>query len=114
MMVRAIICCAALILGLLATIGATAQSAAVCNGPGCRAVEMSRPLDLMAFMRGGGQTSAKYEPSGTAPCPRKSARRSTRHDTGLGTRPGNRSGNLIAAGRSADSGGGSLCRACGE
>jgi hypothetical protein len=59
MMVRAIICCAALILGLLATLGATAQSAGVCNGPGCRAVEKSRPLDLMAFMRGGAQTSGK-------------------------------------------------------
>ena len=59
MMVRAIICCAALILGLLAMLGATAQSAGVCNGPGCRAVEKSRPLDLMAFMRGGAQTSAK-------------------------------------------------------
>jgi hypothetical protein len=59
MMVRALICCAALILGLLATLGATAQSAGVCNGPGCRPVEKSRPLDLMAFMRGGAQTSAK-------------------------------------------------------
>ncbi|MBX9828726.1 MAG: hypothetical protein K2Y27_27520 [Xanthobacteraceae bacterium] len=63
MMARAIICCAALILGLLATIGATAQSANVCNGPGCRATEKSRPLDLMAFMRGGakagGQSTAK-------------------------------------------------------
>jgi hypothetical protein len=59
MMVRAIICCAALILGLLAMLGATAQSAGVCNGPCCRAVEKSRPLDLMAFMRGGAQTNAK-------------------------------------------------------
>jgi hypothetical protein len=59
MMVRALICCAGLILGLLATLGATAQSAGVCNGPGCRPVEKSRPLDLMAFMRGGAQTSAK-------------------------------------------------------
>jgi hypothetical protein len=80
MMVRAIICCAALILGLLATIGATAQSAAVCNGPGCRAVEMSRPLDLMAFMRGGGQTSAKNAgKSSTA----KTGKH--RHGTGHGT-----------------------------
>ena len=59
MMARAIICCAALILGLLAMLGATAQSAGVCNGPGCRAVEKSRPLDLMAFMRGGGKTAGK-------------------------------------------------------
>jgi hypothetical protein len=59
MLVRAIICCAGLILGLLATLGATAQTASVCNGPGCRAVEKSQPLDLMAFMRGGVQTSAK-------------------------------------------------------
>jgi hypothetical protein len=59
MMVRALICCATLILGLLATLGATAQSAGVCNGPGCRPVEKSRPLDLMAFMRGGAQSSAK-------------------------------------------------------
>jgi hypothetical protein len=59
MMARAIICCAALILGLLAMLGATAQSAGVCNAPGCRAVEKSRPLDLMAFMRGGGKTAGK-------------------------------------------------------
>jgi hypothetical protein len=58
-MARAILCCAALILGLLATIGATAQSASVCNGPGCRPLEKARPLDLMAFMRGGAQSSGK-------------------------------------------------------
>lgn len=59
MMVRALICCAALILGLLATLGATAQSYAVCSGATCRTVEKARPLDLMAFMRGNAKTSAK-------------------------------------------------------
>lgn len=59
MMARAIVCCAALILGLLAPLGATAQPGGVCNGPGCRATESSRPLDLMAFMRGGAKTAAK-------------------------------------------------------
>ena len=55
MMARAIICCAALILGLLATLGATAQS-----------VEKSRPLDLMSFMRGGAQSSGKSAAKTTA------------------------------------------------
>jgi hypothetical protein len=52
MVVRALICCTALILGLLATLSATAQSAGACNGPGCRTAEKARPLDLMSFMRG--------------------------------------------------------------
>jgi hypothetical protein len=82
MMVRAITCCAALILGLLATLGATAQSAGVCNGPGCRAVEKSRPLDLMAFMRGGAQTSAKATgKTGTAKAG-KHRHGTSRHGTG--------------------------------
>ena len=51
MMFRAIICCAALIFGLLAALGATAQSAGA-----------PPPLNLMSFMRG----SAKAGPAGTA------------------------------------------------
>jgi hypothetical protein len=67
MVVRALICCTALVLGLLAALSATAQSAAACTGAACRATEKSRPLDLMSFMRGrakanngtGRQTAAK-------------------------------------------------------
>ena len=55
MMVRAIICCAALVLGLLATLGATAQSAA-----------KGRPLDLMAFMRADAKAGAKTAAKTTA------------------------------------------------
>jgi hypothetical protein len=51
MMFRAIICCAALIFGLLAALSATAQSAGA-----------PQPLNLMSFMRG----SAKAGPAGTA------------------------------------------------
>lgn len=52
MMFRAIICCAALVFGLLAALSATAQSA-----------DAPRPLNLMSFMHG----SAKTGPAGTGP-----------------------------------------------
>jgi hypothetical protein len=52
MVVRALICCTVLLLGLLAALSATAQSAGACTGAACRATEKSRPLDLMSFMRG--------------------------------------------------------------
>ena len=75
MMVRAIVCCAALIIGLLATLAATAQSAGAAGGK-------SAPLDLMAFMRGGAKASgkavvntasvkpAKHKRSASRPAPR--------------------------------------------
>ena len=52
MVVRALICCTVLLLGLLVALSATAQSAGACTGAACRATEKSRPLDLMSFMRG--------------------------------------------------------------
>ena len=52
MVVRALICCTALVLGLLAALSATAQSGGACSGTTCRTAEKSRPLDLMSFMRG--------------------------------------------------------------
>jgi hypothetical protein len=59
MVVRAVICCAALIFGLLAALSATAQSAGACNGAACRSAEKARPLDLMAFMRGRAKADTK-------------------------------------------------------
>jgi hypothetical protein len=59
MLVRAFICCTALVLGLLVMLGATAQSAGTCNGAACRAAAKSHPLDLMSFMRGRAKADAK-------------------------------------------------------
>jgi hypothetical protein len=59
MVVRALICCTALILGLLAALSATAQSASACNGAACRSAEKARPLDLMSFMRGRAKADTK-------------------------------------------------------
>ncbi len=59
MVVRTLICCTALILGLLAALSATAQSAGVCNGTACRSAEKARPLDLMSFMRGRAKADTK-------------------------------------------------------
>jgi hypothetical protein len=78
MMIRAIACCAALILGLLATLGATAQSASACNNAACRSAGRAAPLDLMAFMRGGKSSgkSATRTASAKANKPRHGASRS--------------------------------------
>jgi hypothetical protein len=56
MMFRAIICCAALIVGLLAAVNVTAQSAGACNGTACSASGKAQPLNLMSFMNGSGKT----------------------------------------------------------
>jgi hypothetical protein len=52
MMFRAFLCCAALIVGLLAALNVTAQSAGACNGTTCG---KPQPLNLMNFMNGSGQ-----------------------------------------------------------
>jgi hypothetical protein len=62
MIFRAIICCAALIFGLLAALGAAAESVGACSGAACNAAGKPQPLNLMSFMRG----SAKAGPAGTA------------------------------------------------
>jgi hypothetical protein len=59
MVARTITCCTVLIVGLLVILGATAQSAGVCNGTGCRSAGTSGPLDLMTFMRGGAKAAKK-------------------------------------------------------
>jgi len=55
MMFRAIICCVALIVGLLAALNVTAESAGACNGTTC---SKPAPLNLMNFMNGSGQSSS--------------------------------------------------------
>ena len=61
MVFRAIICCAALVFGLLAALSATAESAGTCSGAACNAAGKPQPLNLMSFMRG-----SKAGPAGTA------------------------------------------------
>jgi len=79
MLVRAFICCTALILGLLATLGATAQSAGACNGAACRPAEKSRPLDLMSFMRGRAKTDARTDVRTNVRPGRQSAAKTATH-----------------------------------
>jgi hypothetical protein len=79
MVVRALISCTALILGLLAALGATAQPAGACNGAACRPVEAARPLDLMSFMRGRARADTKKGTSTGTRTGRQSAANSTTH-----------------------------------
>ena len=79
MMFRAVVCCAALIVGLLAALNVAAQSASVCsNGATCNASGKA-PLNLMNFMNGSGQTGAAK--AGAAPAPAKTAATKHRHPT---------------------------------
>jgi hypothetical protein len=87
MLVRAFICCTALVLGLLVMLGATAQSAGACNGAACRPAAKSHPLDLMSFMNG----RAKADNKAGRPSAAKTATHSSRsRQTGRPTaRPDN-------------------------
>lgn len=81
MMFRAIICCIALIVGLLAALNVTAESAGACNGTTCG---KPAPLNLMNFMNGSGQSSASQNSSGqaaavTSTAPVKTATAKRRH-----------------------------------
>ena len=53
MMFRAILSCVALVVGLLAALDVTAQSAGACNGASCGSTQ---PLNLMNFTNGSGKT----------------------------------------------------------
>jgi len=81
MMFRAIICCVALIVGLLAALNVTAESAGACNGTTCG---KPAPLNLMNFMNGSGQTSTGQSGSTqaatvTSTAPVKTATTKRRH-----------------------------------
>ena len=88
MVFRATVCCAALIIGLLAALSVTAQSAGACNGSACGSAQ---PLNLMNFMNGSGKAgSAKGGTAATAATSTKTA--TTRHRRGVKTAtrsPGN-------------------------
>jgi hypothetical protein len=74
MMFRAIICCAALIVGLLAALNVTAESAGACNGTSCG---KPAPLNLMNFMNGSGQSGSTQAATVTSTAPTKTA--TTKH-----------------------------------
>ena len=81
MMFRAIICCVALIVGLLAALNVTAESAGACNGTTCG---KPAPLNLMNFMNGPGQSSTSQSGSTqaaavTSTAPVKTATTKRRH-----------------------------------
>ncbi len=76
MMFRVILSCAALIVGLLAALNVTAQSAGACNGTACNSSGKAQPLNLMGFMNGTGKVGAA-RPTATAAAPARTA--STRH-----------------------------------
>ncbi|WP_157100282.1 hypothetical protein [Rhodoplanes sp. Z2-YC6860] len=65
MMFRAIVSCVALVLGLLAALDVTAQSAGACNGASCSSTQ---PLNLMNFVNGSGKagTAKAAAPAATA------------------------------------------------
>jgi hypothetical protein len=81
MMFRAFLCCATLIVGLLAALNVTAQSAGACNGTACG---KPAPLNLMNFMNGSGQSSTGQNSSSqaatiTSTAPVKTATTKRRH-----------------------------------
>lgn len=82
MMFRAVVCCAALIIGLLAALNVTAQSAGACNGGSCGSAQ---PLNLMNFMNGSGKASAA-KPAAAAPA--KTAATKHRHPAKTAARSG--------------------------
>jgi len=57
MMFRVVLSCAALIIGLLAALNVTAQSAGACNGTACSSSGKA-PLNLMSFMNGSGKAQS--------------------------------------------------------
>jgi hypothetical protein len=73
MMFRAAISCVALIIGLLAALNVTAQSAGACNGASCGSAQ---PLNLMNFMNGSGRagTVKTAAPAATESTKRAAAR----------------------------------------
>jgi hypothetical protein len=84
MMFRAIICCVALIAGLLAALNVTAESAGACSGTACGSSGKPQPLNLMNFMNGSGQSSSSQSNSGqaaavTSTAPAKSPSAKRRH-----------------------------------
>jgi hypothetical protein len=83
MMFRAIVSCLALVVGLLAALNVTAQSAGACNGASCGSAQ---PLNLMNFMNGSGKagTAKTVAPAVTAST-RKTATRH-RHPVKTATR----------------------------
>ena len=85
MMFRAFVCCAALIVGLLAALNVTAQSAGACNGTTC---SKPAPLNLMNFMNGSGQAGTA---TSVAAAPAKSGTKTSttkhRHKVKTATRP---------------------------
>lgn len=76
MMFRAIICCVALIVGLLAALNVTAESAGACNGTACG---KPAPLNLMNFMNGTGQSGSTQAANVTSTSPVKTATTKRRH-----------------------------------
>jgi hypothetical protein len=76
MMFRAFVCCAALIIGLLAVVGVTAQSAAVCSGTTCGSSAKAAPLNLMNFINGSAKAGATQS---VAAAPGKASRGRHRH-----------------------------------
>lgn len=83
MMFRAIISCVALVIGLLAALDVTAQSAGACNGASCGSAQ---PLNLMNFINGSGKSgTAKTAAPATTASARKTATRH-RHHTKTATR----------------------------
>jgi hypothetical protein len=58
MMFRALVCCAALIIGLLAALNVAAQSAGVCSGSTCSSSAKAGPLNLRNFVDGSPKTGA--------------------------------------------------------
>jgi hypothetical protein len=83
MMFRAILSCVALIIGLLAALNVTAQSAGACNGASCGSAQ---PLNLMNFMNGSGKagTAKTAAPAVTASTKKTATRH--RHPVKTATR----------------------------
>jgi hypothetical protein len=76
MMFRAVICCVALIAGLLAALNVTAESAGACNGTTCG---KPQPLNLMNFMNGSGQSGSTQAATVTSTAPATTKTATTKH-----------------------------------